>query len=38
MELLPILCEDGAHLPNRRRVNFVTSAEMSGPIAVNDRQ
>jgi hypothetical protein len=38
MKLVTMLCEDGTHLLNRRRVNFITSAEMSGPVAVNDRQ
>jgi len=32
-----MLCKDGAHLLNRRRVNVVSSAEMSSPVAVDDR-
>jgi hypothetical protein len=33
-----MLGEDGAHLVNSERVNLVAGVEMSGPVALNDRQ
>ena len=33
-----MLNEDGAHAVNGERVNLVARAEMSGPVALNDRQ
>ena len=37
-ETLAMLSENGAHLVNRRRVNFLSNAEMGAPVALNDRQ
>ena len=38
IELLTMLGEDGTHLLNGERVDFVASAQMGGPIAFNDGQ
>jgi hypothetical protein len=38
MELLTMLGEDGTHLLNGERVDFVASAQMGSPIAFNDGQ
>jgi len=38
MEPQPMLGEYGAHLVNGERVDLVARAEMSGPVALNDRQ
>lgn len=33
-----MLSKDSTHLLNRKRINFVASAEMGAPVALNDGQ